>query len=432
MPPAPESPELIAAQQRIAELELGLLEARERLHDVDLASIERQSAINEVLRAVSVAAFDLEGVLAIVIGTATKLCHAMYGVIYLLDEGMLRFAAAAGATDEHIQRERENPEPLTRGSAAGRAVTSGAAVSIADVLEDAEYERAEGQREIGFRSLLGVPIRNEDRIIGAMTLARNDVRPFSQAEILLVTAFADQAAIAIENTRLVKTIERQRSELSRFLSPQVAALVSSPQGEQLLAGHRRQATAVFCDLRDFTAFAEMAEPEELFAVLRDHHAAMGALIVAYGGTLEHFAGDGLLVFFNDPVPQDDHVVRAVRMAEAMRTRFGELAVGWRKRGYELGFGVGIATGYVTLGRIGFEGRYDYGAIGTAVILAARLCAEAKAGQILLSQRVHAVIEDEVEAEPIGELQLKGFSRPVPAVNLLRFRAAGWNPPANEA
>ena len=225
-------------------------------------------------------------------------------------------------------------------------------------------------------------------------------------------------------TALTATIERQREELSRFLSPQVAALVSSPQGEQLLAGHRRQITAVFCDLRGFTAFAETAEPEELFGVLRDYHEAMGALIVEHGGTLEHFAGDGIMTFFNDPVLQPDHVERAVRMAVAMRERFADLAVRWRKLGYELAFGVGIAVGYATLGRIGFDGRYDYGAIGNAVFLASRLSSDAKGGQILLSQRAFAAVEEVVEAESVGELALKGFSRPVPALNVVALRNAG--------
>jgi len=224
-------------------------------------------------------------------------------------------------------------------------------------------------------------------------------------------------------TALTATIERQREELSRFLSPQVAALVSSPQGEQLLAGHRRQITAVFCDLRGFTAFAETADPEELFAVLRDYHEAMGALIVEHGGTLEHFAGDGIMIFFNDPVLQPDHVERAVRMAVAMRARFADLAVRWRKLGYELAFGVGIAVGYATIGRIGFDGRFDYGAIGNAVILASRLSSEAMGGQILLSQRAFAAVEDVVEADSVGELALKGFSRPVPAVNVIALRNA---------
>lgn len=220
---------------------------------------------------------------------------------------------------------------------------------------------------------------------------------------------------------LTRTIERQKEELSRFLSPQVAALVSSPGGEGLLAGHRRQITVVFCDLRGFTTFAEQADPEELFGVLGDYHRMMGDAITEYGGTLEHFAGDGVMIFFNDPVTQDDHVERAVRMAVAMRQRFGPMADSWRKRGYELGFGVGIAVGYATLGRIGFDGRYDYGAIGNVVILASRLSSQAAANQILLSQRAAGMVEDVVEVEAVGELQIKGLSRPVSASNVVATR-----------
>jgi adenylate cyclase len=221
--------------------------------------------------------------------------------------------------------------------------------------------------------------------------------------------------------QLRETIERQKEELSRFLSPQIAALVSSREGELLLAGHRRQITAMFADLRGFTAFAQEAEPEELLGVLGEYHRMMGARIVEHGGTLEHFAGDGMLVFFNDPVLQPDHVERAVRMAVAMRAEFGPLAAGWRKRGYSLNLGIGLATGYATLGRIGFEGRHDYGAIGNVVILASRLSSEAKADQILLSQRAFAAVEELVEAETVGDLTLKGFSRPVPAMNVTAVR-----------
>jgi adenylate cyclase len=217
---------------------------------------------------------------------------------------------------------------------------------------------------------------------------------------------------------LNQTIERQKTELSRFLSPQIAALVSSQDGEALLAGHRREITAVFCDLRGFTSFAEQADPEEMLGVLGEYHAMMGAAITEHGGTLEHFAGDGVMVFFNDPVPQPDHVERAVRMAIDMRDQFAALSTGWRKRGYELGFGVGVAVGYATLGRIGFEGRYDYGAIGNVVILASRLSSQAGPNQILLSQRAHAMVEDLVEVESVGELTLKGISRPVPASNVV--------------
>jgi len=221
-----------------------------------------------------------------------------------------------------------------------------------------------------------------------------------------------------QQRRLNGTIERQRAELARFLSPQVATLISSPEGEQLLAGHRREITVAFCDLRGFTTFAEQADPEEMLGVLGEYHRMMGEAITEHAGTLEHFAGDGVMIFFNDPVLQPDHVERAVSMAIAMRERFEELGASWRKRGYELGFGVGIATGYATLGRIGFEGRYDYGAIGNVVILASRLSSQAQADQILVSQRAHAMVESVIEVESVGELNLKGMSRPVPAINVL--------------
>lgn len=228
---------------------------------------------------------------------------------------------------------------------------------------------------------------------------------------------------AARQAEFLRTIERQKEELSRFLSPQVAALVSSPEGEQLLAGHRRQATTVFSDLRGFTAFSEAAEPEEVLGVLREYHRAMGTLIVEHGGTLEHFAGDGMMVFFNDPIFQEDHVLRAVRMSLAMRERFVELAGDWERRGHRLGLGIGIATGYATLGRIGFEGRYDYGMVGMAVIVASRLSSAAEAGQILLAPRSYAAVEDVVVVEPIGELQLKGFSHAIAPVNVLGLRGA---------
>jgi len=217
-------------------------------------------------------------------------------------------------------------------------------------------------------------------------------------------------------------VELERvGRLKRFVSPQLADVIVSSGEEKLLESHRREITVVFCDLRGFTAFAETAEPEEVMRVLRDYHAAMGELIFRFEGTLERFAGDGLMVFFNDPLACPDPAARAVRMAAAMRERVRELAGGWRKRGYDLDFGVGIALGYATLGRIGFEGRFDYGAIGTVTNLAARLCDEARGGQILLSQRVHAAVEELVEVEPAGELVLKGFHKPVATFNVLRVK-----------
>ena len=212
-------------------------------------------------------------------------------------------------------------------------------------------------------------------------------------------------------------IERLGS-LKRFLSPQVAELVMSAGDQRLLESHRREITVVFCDLRGFTAFAEISEPEEVMAVLRQYHEALGELIFGHGGTVEHFAGDGVVVLFNDPLPCPDPTARAVRMALAMRGRIAGLSDNWRKQGHELGFGVGIAQGYATLGMIGFEGRYDYAAIGPVANLASRLCDEAADGEILISQRALAAVEDLVAAAPVGDLVLKGFTRPVPAYRIL--------------
>lgn len=207
--------------------------------------------------------------------------------------------------------------------------------------------------------------------------------------------------------------EIERAErLKRFLSPQIANLVLSDGDERLLQSHRREITVVFCDLRDFTSFAEVAEPEEVMLILADYHETLGALIHKYEGTVVHFAGDGVMVLFNDPVPCPDPCERAVRMAIEMNTEVARLAQCWLKRGHELGFGMGITHGYATLGCVGFEGRYDYSAIGTVVNLAARLCGEAGSGQILIDRRVQVAVEDLVETEPIGELSLKGFRRPI--------------------
>ena len=211
--------------------------------------------------------------------------------------------------------------------------------------------------------------------------------------------------------------------LKRFFSPQLAELIVSGAADDPLKTHRREITVVYLDLRGFTAFAETAEPEEVMGVLREYHAAMGELIVDHEGTLEHFAGDGMLIFFNDPAPIPNPAEQAVRMALAMRERVKELRTKWRKLGYDLDFGVGIAQGYATLGAIGFEGRWEYGAIGSVPNLAARLCGEAKPGEILVAQRLLANVEDLVDVEPAGELTLKGFHRPVPAYRVLGLKGA---------
>jgi adenylate cyclase len=234
---------------------------------------------------------------------------------------------------------------------------------------------------------------------------------------------AQALQLADWNRTLEQRVAEQLAELERigrlkrFFSPQLVELIVSTGEEKLLESHRREVTVVFCDLRGFTAFSETTEPEDIMEVLREYHTALGELIFRFEGTLERFAGDGLMVFFNDPIPCPDPAAQAVRMAVAMRQRVGELTEIWRKRGHHLDLGVGIAQGYATLGKIGFEGRFDYAAIGTVTNLAARLCGEAAGGQILISQRVYAAVEAFAVADQVGELSLKGFVKPVPAYNV---------------
>jgi adenylate cyclase len=266
-------------------------------------------------------------------------------------------------------------------------------------------------------------------------------KPFDQAELVarvrsLVrikryhdTIEGQAAELAEWNRMLEQRVQQQVEELGRmarlrrFRSPQLADLVVSSGDESFLGSHRREITVLFCDLRGFTAFSETAEPEEVMGVLDNYHNALGDLVSRFEGTLERFTGDGLMVFFNDPLPCEDAPLRAVRMAVAMRGRIEGLARDWRRHGYDVAFGVGLAQGYATLGQIGFEGRSDYTAIGNVTNLAARLCAEARPWQILLSQRVHAAVEEFVTSEPVGELTLHGFSRPVATFNVLGLDAA---------
>ena len=234
----------------------------------------------------------------------------------------------------------------------------------------------------------------------------------------------DQAAqLAMWNSTLEERVAAQLSEiervgrLKRFLAPQLAEMIVSTGDEGILESHRRDIVVVFCDLRGYTSFAETGEPEEVWTVLREFHAAVGPLVTRFEGTLDHFSGDGLMVYFNDPLPCTDPADRAVRMAVAMREAVGEMMSGWRRRGFDLGFGIGVAQGYATLGRIGFEERVDYTAIGTVTNLAARLCGEARDGQILLSKRVATAVEGSVTLEEIGSLALKGLSQTVAVYNV---------------
>lgn len=399
-----------ADQAAIAVANARLMEAVER-------QLDQQRAISDVFGVVA-RSEGLDSVFTGVVEAATELCHGGYGGLYILEDGALHARAYCGDSKQY-EYELDHPHPIDRKTLVGRVGLTRDVVNIPNLGEDPDYD---WPLLLGHQAGLGVPIVVEGELIGVISVTRTP-ESFTDDEVELVGTFADQAAIAIANARLLGAVERQSAELSRFVSPQVADLISSDEGQKMLAGHRAYVTSLFCDLRGFTSFTELAEPEELFEVLREYHLALGELIPRYQGTLEHFAGDGLMVFFNDPLPVEEHELKAVELALAAQERFEELASSWSKRGHELGLGIGIAAGYATLGRIGFEGRYDYGVLGTVTNLASRLSDRAEPGEVLISQRVYAAVEEQVEAEPIGDVELKGFGRPVVAYNVSGVRQA---------
>jgi class 3 adenylate cyclase len=383
----------------------------------------QQAALGDILRTLGQAPFDLSAILDAILSHAVALGHAERGFIYLRgDDGLYRHAAAIGATDEIVALNLSNPLSPGRGTLVGRTALTRQVVHVPDVEQDADYTYIDAKRLGGFRAMLGVPMLREGEVVGVVTMWRDEPMPFTDGDIEIVRQFADQAVLAVTTTQLLGTIEHQRAELAHFLAPEVAALISSPEGEGLLAGHRREITVVFTDLRGFTPFSEAAEPEDVMNVLRDYHQALGGRITEAGGTLERFTGDGVMVFFNDPIEQHDHVERAIRMAMALRDDVAKLSEGWRRLGHQLGFGVGIATGFATLGRIGFEGRGDYAAVGSVVNLGARLCAQADDGQIFLSPRTHARIEARAMVRDAGDMTIKGFSQPVRVSELIGLKA----------
>jgi adenylate cyclase len=409
-------------------------------------ALAQQTATAEVLGVINASPGDLAPVFNAILEKAHTLCGADHGALVGYDGEMFRAIATRGVSrtfDEYLRR----GFPLFSGTFADQLMR-GEPVHILDLPAAAAQsppELANLQRQAaelaGTRTLLMVPLCKDSVLRGYIAAYRTEVRPFTEKQIALMQNFAAQAVIAMENARLLEELRERNEEIAgwntelearvaaqlseiertgklrRFLAPQLADLIVAQGDESILESHRREIVVVFCDLRGFTGFAERAEPEEVMALLREYHAAMGPIVAQYEGTIDHYGGDGIMVFFNDPVPTPDPARRAIDMAVEMRERAQPLLRLWRRHGHDLGFGVGIAQGYATLGQIGFAERMDYTAIGTVTNLAARLCAEAKDGQILISSRVATAIEGSAELEQIGDLALKGLSQAVAVYNV---------------
>lgn len=396
--------------------------------------LEREAATKQVLHVISQSRDDEMPVFRMILKQAERLCNAQASGLQLVtdDRKHLRMAVGSGQDRGSFQPGYlfDLSEPLSLSI----AVRERRVVHKEDLKNDDLYRQGHpGRRKLvdeeGVLTQLAVPLIQADTVIGTMTLSRLEQKPFSSDEIALVETFAAQAVIAIENVRQFKALETLNAELGdrveaqvgelermgklkRFLPEQVADAVVSSGDDSLLSSHRALISALFCDIRGFTAFCETAEPEETIEVLQAYHEEMGKLIAAHSAGVDHRAGDGIMVLFNDPLPCDDPAGNAVRLAFAMRETMHGLCKNWRKMGHRLGFGVGISLGYATVGMVGSEGRYHYTASGTAVNLAARLCDLAADGEILLSPRAHIAVEEEIDSELMGEVEIKGISAPV--------------------
>jgi len=423
-----------AAQAVIAIENARLLnELRQRTADLSEA-LDQQTATSEVLKIISSSPSDLRPVFQSMLENSVRICEAKFGQMFLCEGDKVRPVAQLDVPAALVQWDEQRGafRPSPDGGLM-RAILTKHVIHIDDIMS--ERPSLPVVKLGGARSYIAVPMLKESELVGVIVIYRQEVRPFTEKQIDLVQNFATQAVIAIENARLLNDLNKLNQQLEqrvadqvgeiermgklrRFLPPQVADLIVASGAEKQLEGHRREITALFCDLRGFTGFSESSDPEDVMALLREYHAAIGRIINNYGGTLERYAGDGVMVVFNDPIPVDNPALQAVRMAIDMRAAIGELIEKWRKLGHDIGFGIGIAHGFATLGTIGFEGRFDYAAIGTVSNVASRLCDEAKPGQILISPRVLMAVEDAISVEPVGEFKLKGISRPLATYNVL--------------
>ena len=409
-------------------------EVQARTRDLS-ESLEQQTATSEVLQVISSSAGELKPVFETMLESAVRICGAKFGNLLLVEGDAFRHVALHGAPQAYLEERRREPVIRPRpGSDLDRIRSTKQIVHVADMQLEGPATAAIVELA-GARTFLNVPMLKDNELIGTIGIYRQEVRPFTNKQIELVQNFAAQAVIAIENARLLNDLNKLNQQLEqrvadqvseiermgklrRFLPPQVADLIVASGTEKQLESHRREITALFCDLRGFTGFSESSDPEDVMALLREYHAAIGEIINKYGGTLERYAGDGVMVVFNDPIPVDNPALQAVLMAIDMRGAIGDLIEKRRKLGHDIGFGIGIAHGFATLGTIGFEGRFDYAAIGTVSNVASRLCDEAKPGQILISPRVLMAVEGAISVEPVGEFKLKGISRPLATYNVL--------------